>query len=68
MKYGNDSPVEITLGVCDNCENYGPFVRLVTEEDERIYQCMSCKTKHQQHVNGKVTFNYLDEGFLFKRN
>ena len=68
MKYNSDSPVEITLGVCDKCENYVPFVRLVTEEDERIYQCMSCKTKHKQQVNGKITFKYLDEGYFFGRN
>ena len=68
MRYNSDSPVEITLGVCDKCENYVPFVRLVTEEDERIYQCMSCKTKHKQQVNGKITFKYLDEGYFFGRN
>ena len=68
MRYSSDSPVEITLGVCDKCENYVPFVRLVTEEDERIYQCMSCKTKHKQQVNGKITFKYLDEGYFFGRN
>ena len=67
MAYNSHSPVEITLGVCDKCENYVPFLRLVTEEDERVYQCMSCKTKHKQQVNGKITFKYLDEGYLFGR-
>ncbi len=66
MTYSNDSPVEITLGVCDQCENYVPFVRLVAEE--RVYQCLTCKTKHVQHVNGKVTFNYLEDSYVFKRN
>ena len=66
MTYNNDSPVEITLGVCDNCSSYVPFIRLVTEDDKRIYQCMTCKAKHTQHVNGKVTFNYLDESYVFK--
>ena len=55
MTYNNDSPVEITLGVCDNCSSYVPFVRLVTEDDKRIYQCMTCKAKHTQHIKTKVS-------------
>tara|TARA_B100000989_G_C19144630_1_gene304848 strand:+ start:90 stop:299 length:210 start_codon:yes stop_codon:yes gene_type:complete len=66
VKYNNDSPAEIILGVCDKCENYVPFIRLVTEEDERIYECISCKAKHKQYINGKVTFNYLDDSYVFK--
>ena len=27
---------------------------------------MTCKAKHTQHVNGKVTFNYLDESYVLK--
>ena len=68
MKYSNESPVEIILGVCDKCSNYVPFMRLVSEEDERVYQCLTCKTKHKQHVNGKITFNYLDDSWIIKRN
>ena len=68
MTYSNDSPVEITLGVCEKCEMYVPFIRLVSKEEERVYQCMTCKTKHKQHVNGKVTFNYLEDSYIFKRN
>ena len=68
VKYDKDSPVEIILGICDRCSNYVPFIRLVSEEDERIYECMTCKTKHRQHVNGKVTFNYLEDSYIFRRN
>ncbi len=68
MKYSKESPVEITLGVCDVCSNYVPFIRLVTDEDERVYECLTCKTKHKQYVNGKITFNYLEDSYIFKRN
>ena len=37
MKYTKDSPVEIILGVCDKCNNYVPFMRLATEDEERVY-------------------------------
>ena len=36
--------------------------------DKRIYQCMTCKRKHTQHVNGKVIFNYLEDVYTLKRN
>ena len=68
MPYSKEDPVEIILGVCDHCNSYVPFIRLVTKEDQRVYQCMTCKSKHKQYVNGKVTFNYLEEGFSIKRN
>ena len=68
MKYTKDSPVEIILGVCDKCNNYVPFMRLATEDEERVYECLTCKTKHKQHINGKVTFNYLDDSYIFSRN
>ena len=68
MTYNKDDPVEITLGVCESCDSYVPFVRLVTKDEKRIYQCITCKSKHTQHVNGKVTFNYLDDSYIFKRN
>ena len=61
MTYTNKDPIEITLGVCDACDAYVPFIRLVTKDEKRVYQCMTCKSKHTQHVNGKVTFNYLDK-------
>ncbi len=68
MPYSKEDPVEIILGVCDHCNSYVPFIRLVTKEDQRVYQCMTCKARHKQYVNGKVTFNYLEEGFSIKRN
>jgi len=68
VPYSKEDPVEIILGVCDHCNSYVPFIRLVTKEDQRVYQCMTCKAKHKQYVNGKVTFNYLEEGFSIKRN
>ena len=61
MTYTDDDPVEITLGICDQCDNYVPFIRLVTGNEERVFQCLSCKSKHKQLVNGKITFKYLDE-------
>jgi len=68
VPYSKEDPVEIILGVCDHCNSYVPFIRLVTKEDQRVYQCMTCKARHKQYVNGKVTFNYLEEGFSIKRN
>ena len=64
--YDERSPVEITLGICESCDNYVPFLRLVTGNEDRVYQCLTCKTKHKQHVNGKVTFRYLDELYSIK--
>ena len=61
MTYTDDDPVEITLGICDQCDNYVPFIRLVTGNEDRVFQCLSCKSKHKQLVNGKITFKYLDE-------
>ena len=66
MTYTEKDPVEITLGVCQGCELYVPFIRLITKTDKRIYQCMSCKTRHTQHINGKVSFNYLEESYVIK--
>ena len=54
--------------VCEHCNNYVPFVRLITENETRVYQCMTCKTKHVQHVNGKVVFNFLEDAYTLKRN
>jgi hypothetical protein len=64
--YDERSPVEITLGICESCDNYVPFLRLVTGNEDRVYQCLTCKTKHKQYVNGKVTFRYLDELYSIK--
>ena len=61
MTYTDHDPVEITLGICDRCDNYVPFIRLVTDNEDRVFQCLSCKAKHKQLVNGKITFKYLDE-------
>ena len=66
MTYTENDPVEITLGVCENCRMYVPFVRLVTKDEKRIYQCMTCKIRHTQHINGKVSFNYLEESYVIK--
>ena len=66
MTYTDDDPVEITLGICDRCDNYVPFIRLVTGNEDRVFQCLSCKSKHKQLVNGKITFKYLDELYNIK--
>ena len=66
MKYTEEDPKEIILGVCEKCNNYVPFVRLPSESD-KVYKCLTCKTKHKQHINGKVTFNYLADTFILKR-
>ena len=49
VTYTDKDPVEITLGICEKCENYVPFIRLVVPEDKKVFQCMTCKTKHEQH-------------------
>jgi RNA polymerase-binding transcription factor DksA len=57
-----DNPTtEITLGVCDNCENYVPFIRLNERKDARVFKCLSCNHQYEQLVNGKVQFLHLDE-------
>ena len=66
MTYTDDDPVEITLGICDQCDNYVPFIRLVTGNEDRVFQCLSCKSKHKQLVNRKITFKYLDELYNVK--
>ena len=66
MTYSDDDPVEITLGICESCDNYVPFVRLVTGKDDRVFQCLTCMARHTQHVNGKITFKYLDELYSIK--
>jgi hypothetical protein len=64
--YKDDDPIEIILGICDKCVNYVPFVR-VPDEELRVYKCMTCKTKHTQHVNGKVVFNYLEDSYIIRK-
>ena len=66
MTYSDKDPVEITLGVCEGCHMYVPFVRLITKDEKRIYQCMTCQARHTQHINGKITFNYLEESYTIK--
>jgi len=68
VTYTKDDPIEITLGVCDSCNSYVPFERLITKDEKGVYQCMTCKTRHTQHVNGKVVFNYLEDAYTIKRN
>tara|TARA_R110001592_G_scaffold337191_1_gene623264 strand:+ start:10 stop:228 length:219 start_codon:yes stop_codon:yes gene_type:complete len=60
VTYTNDSPAEITLGVCNHCNNYVPFIR-IPDDTKRVYQCLSCKHRFQQLINGKVVFKHLDE-------
>jgi len=69
VTYTDKDPVEVTLGICENCSSYVPFIRLINNDDaQKVYQCMSCKAKHTQYVNGKVTFNYLEDAVTIKRN
>jgi len=68
MPYTKDDPVEVTLGVCEHCNSYVPFMRLITDTSARVYQCMTCKSKHTQHINGKVVFNYLEDSLNIRRN
>ena len=68
MTYTDKDPVEITLGVCEGCNAYVPFIRLVTGDEKRLDQCLTCKARHTQHINGKVTFNYLEDGYTIKRH
>ena len=66
VTYTEKDPVEITLGICDHCRTYVPFIRLVTKDEKRIYQCMTCKSRHTQHINGKIVFNYLEDSYTIK--
>ena len=56
MTYSDEDPVEITLGICESCDNYVPFVRLVTGKDDRVYQCLTCKARHTQHA---ISYTHL---------
>ena len=50
-----------------NFKKVGKFlIRLVRKDNLRVYQCMTCKARHTQHVNGKVTFNYMEDGYSIK--
>jgi hypothetical protein len=66
VTYTDDDPVEITLGIWESCDNYVPFIRLVTGNADRVYQCLTCKANHKQHINGKITFKYLDDLYTIK--
>ena len=61
MTSSKDDSAEITLGVCDGCNNYVPFIRLSNRKDARVVKCLSCGQKYEQLVNGKIKFVYLDE-------
>ena len=64
----NEDMAEITLGVCDGCNNYVPFIRLSHRKDARVFKCLSCNHEYRQLVNGKVQFVHLDETFkLYKQ-
>jgi hypothetical protein len=62
VTYTEDSPAEITLGICDRCDNYVPFIRIPAKE-KRLYQCLTCNHKFEQKINGKVIFKKLDETY-----
>jgi hypothetical protein len=69
VTYSSNDPVEITLGVCEQCRAYVPFIRLITgHETSRVYQCMTCKAHHTQYLNGKVVFNYIEDSLTLNRN
>ena len=61
MTSSKDDLAEITLGVCDGCNNYVPFIRLSEKKDSRVFKCLSCGHKYKQLVNGKIQFVHLDE-------
>jgi hypothetical protein len=61
MKYDKDDLAEITLGVCDGCNNYVPFIRLSEKRDSRVFKCLSCGHQYKQLINGKIQFMHLDE-------
>ena len=66
MTSSRDDLAEITLGVCDGCNNYVPFIRLSEKKDARVFKCLSCGHQYKQLVNGKITFKYLDELYSIK--
>ncbi len=59
--------IELILGICDHCVEYVPFVRMKSQPG-RVYKCLTCKTKHVQHINGKMTFNYFEQEYIIKKD
>ena len=59
----SNDKTEITLGVCDGCNNYVPFVRLRDRKNSRTFKCLSCKHEYVQLVNGKIQFMHIEEGY-----
>mgnify|MGYP003135127058 FL=1 len=59
----SDDTAEITLGVCDSCCNYVPFIRLSNIKKTKVFKCLSCSHEYVQLINGKVQFVHLDETF-----
>ena len=57
----SEAAAEITLGVCDGCYNYVPFIRLSEKKDSRVFKCLSCGHQYNQLINGKIQFVHLDE-------
>ena len=57
----SNESTEITLGLCDNCSNYVPFIRLNRYKEMRVFKCLSCAHEYKQLVNGKIKFLRIDE-------
>ena len=67
MTSSKEPIAEITLGVCDGCDNYVPFIRLSEKKDSRVFKCLSCGHQYKQLVNGKIQFVHLDEIYKLHR-
>ena len=66
VTYTENSPAEITLGICDNCDSYVPFIRVPDKKERKVYECLSCKHKYVQHLNCKVVFEKFDEMYRLR--
>ena len=67
MTSNKEAIAEITLGVCDGCDNYVPFIRMSDIKDARVFKCLSCNHQYKQLVNGKIQFVHLDEIYTLNK-
>jgi|5B_taG_2_1085324.scaffolds.fasta_scaffold08774_11 hypothetical protein len=58
-----DDIAEITLGICEDCANYAPFLKISDEEKDKVFKCLTCGHEYKQLVNGKIQFLHLDKSY-----
>ncbi len=63
MTLNKDDLAEITLGVCDECASYVPFLKVSSNEKDKVFKCLTCGHEYRQLINGKIQFLHLDESY-----